>query len=99
VVLLALVGLSYAATDGVLVALAAAALPARWRTTGLAVLAAVVALGRFGASSVFGALWERYGATAAARVFLVGVAGSVAVGVGLVGRDRHGRQTIEEAPA
>jgi hypothetical protein len=72
VVLLFLVGLSYAATDAVLAAMASEALGERWRTTGLAVLAAVVAAGRFVASTGFGALWERYGGTVAARVYLVG---------------------------
>jgi MFS family permease len=87
VLLLALVGVSYAATDGVLVALAAGALPARWRTTGLAVLATAVAAGRFGASAIFGALYEHVGSSAAARVFLVGAAAVAAMTVVVARRE------------
>src|SRR5690606_36670998 len=45
VAVLALIGISYAATDGVLMALASSALPDRWRTTGLAVVATAIAVG------------------------------------------------------
>jgi MFS family permease len=84
VVMLGLLGASYAATDGVLVAMASAALPDRWRTTGLALVATVIAGGRFVASIGFGVLWERFGGPAAARVFLAGVAVSVVVGLVLL---------------
>jgi MFS family permease len=84
VVMLGLLGASYAATDGVLVAMASAALPDRWRTTGLAVVATVIAGGRFVASIGFGVLWERFGGPAAARAFLAGVAVTVVVGLVLL---------------
>jgi MFS family permease len=87
---LALVGLSYAATDGVLVALASATLPERWRTTGLAVLAAVIAAGRFLASAGFGALWERYGDDTAALVYLIGTLVAAAIGFVLIRREDRG---------
>jgi MFS family permease len=90
VLVVALVGVSYAATDGVLVALASSALPERWRTTGLAVVATVIALGRFLASAGFGAAWERFGSTVAARLYLVGVLAAVLVGWVLVRRDGAG---------
>jgi MFS family permease len=87
---LALVGLSYAATDGVLVAMASATLPDRWRTTGLAVLAAVIAAGRFLASAGFGALWERYGDDTAALVYLIGSLVAAAIGFVLIRRGDGG---------
>jgi MFS family permease len=90
VTMLALVGISYAATDGVLVAMASAALPERWRTTGLAVVAAVIAVGRFAASTGFGAVWERFGSTAAATVYMVGTLLVVALGVALAWREGPG---------
>jgi MFS family permease len=74
-------GTAYAATDGVLAAMACATLPAASRTTGLALLVSVVAFGRFLASSAFGALWGSVGGVAAARMFLVGVVIALAVGL------------------
>jgi MFS family permease len=98
VAMLALVGIGYAATDGVLMALASATLPDRWRTTGLAVVATVIAAGRFGASTGFGALWERFGGPAAARVFLVGTVAAVLIGVVLVRRDGAGERARRTSP-
>jgi len=54
---LALVGASYAATDGVLAALAAATLEEQVRGSGLAVVTTATNLARFVASVGFGALW------------------------------------------
>jgi MFS family permease len=56
-----LLGMYYAATDGVLAAAAAALLPEQLRSTGLATLQTVVAVARFGSSIVFGALWTALG--------------------------------------
>ncbi|MBL7501227.1 MFS transporter [Frankia sp. CNm7] len=72
---LALVGLYYAAADGVLAALTSAALPAGTRTTGLALVQTGVALGQFTASVAAGALWTAHGADTA----LAAVAGALAV--------------------
>lgn len=78
-----LLGLFYAATDGVLMAAAGAVLPAELRTTGLAVLQTAQALARFAGSVLFGAAWTLWGpgpalATAAGGMLLaltsVGVA-------------------------
>jgi MFS family permease len=60
-----LVGAHYAATEGVLVALASAALPRERLATGLSVLSIGALLARIGGSLGFGALWERHGTTAA----------------------------------
>jgi MFS family permease len=57
VVTLSLHGLYYAATDGVLMAYAGPMLPAELRTSGLAVLQSLRALGAFCSSIIFGFAW------------------------------------------
>lgn len=69
---LALYGLFYAATDGVLVAAAAPLLPAELTTSGLALLQTGQAVAYFGSSVLFGLAWHGWG---------LGVAGWVVVGV------------------
>ncbi|PXA65730.1 MFS transporter [Cryobacterium arcticum] len=64
-VCLVLLGVFYAATDGVLAALAAQFAPAGSTATGLAGAQTVVALARFLASTVFGVLWYSVGSTVA----------------------------------
>ncbi|MFD3330397.1 MFS transporter [Streptomyces sp. NPDC058701] len=65
VAVVALLGLFYAATDGVLMAAAAPLLPPGLRTTGLAVLQTAQALARFAGSLLFGAAWTLWGPGAA----------------------------------
>jgi MFS family permease len=67
----ALVGATYAATDGVFAALASDMVPVESRTTGLAVLTTSTTLARLLASIVFGAVWTRFGAERAILVFFV----------------------------
>ena len=67
-VALALVGASYAATDGVLAALASATLDEEVRGSGLAVLTTATNLARFVASVGFGALWTFAGLNTAVLV-------------------------------
>ncbi|MFD5486884.1 MFS transporter [Streptomyces virginiae] len=80
---LALHGLFYAATDGVLPAAVAATVPESLRATGLALAGTGQALARFGCSLAFGGAWTLWGtgpALAAAAVGLLccaGVAGHV----------------------
>lgn len=74
-----LLGLYYAATEGVLMALGSALLPEGSRTSGLAVLTTTLALGRFAGSATFGIAWSRLGLNAAFILFLVGLAATVAV--------------------
>ena len=69
--MLAMFGTYYAATDGVLAAIASAALPAEIRTTGLAFLDGAVAVTGFVSSLLFGALWSVLGPTGAMKVFLI----------------------------
>ncbi|WP_225827182.1 MFS transporter [Streptomyces naphthomycinicus] len=58
-------GAFYAATDGVLMALASPLLPADLRTTGLACVQTVQALAYFVSSAAFGLAWTTWGTTAA----------------------------------
>ncbi|MFK8908856.1 MFS transporter [Streptomyces sp. YS-3] len=60
-VVLALHGLFYAATDGVLMAAAAGAVPARLRSSGLALIQTGQASARFVCSIAFGAAWTAWG--------------------------------------
>src|SRR5688572_18055917 len=70
---LLLLGLYYAATDGVLSALASAMLPEQWRTTGLAIMTTGTGLARLFASLGYGALWTYLGPNQALTIFLIGL--------------------------
>jgi MFS family permease len=74
----ALLGAYYAATDGVLPALASTVLPAPHLTTGLAVVSTVVALARLVAASIFGAIWTWWGANGVLIAFTVGLLAAMA---------------------
>lgn len=54
-------GAYYAATDGVMMALAAAVLPAERRASGLALVATAASLARLAGSIGFGLLWSQWG--------------------------------------
>lgn len=56
-----LFGVFYAATEGVLMALASALVPPEIRTSGLALMVTVVGLGKLISSVVFGWMWQTYG--------------------------------------
>ena len=90
--LVAMVGGRYAATDGVLMALASSALPSSLRATGLGLLVVVLALGRLVASSVFGALWGSIGSTEAARIFAIVLTGVTLAGALLL---KHRRTLVD----
>ena len=66
-------GLYYAATDGVLTALASAMLPEQSRTTGLAIMTTGTGLARLLASLGYGALWTYLGPNQALTIFLLGL--------------------------
>ncbi|NGN66013.1 MFS transporter [Streptomyces sp. A7024] len=81
-VVLVLHGLFYAATDGVLMAHVAPAIPARARTTGLAVVQTAQALARAGGALIFGVAAAALGlglTFTAAAVALAGVLGAAAL--------------------
>lgn len=69
VLCLVLLGAYYAATDGVVMALAAAILPAERRASGLALVTAVTGLARLAGSVVFGLVWTAWSLSAAVAVF------------------------------
>ena len=72
-VILALLGTYYAATDGVLMAMASAVIPAGLRSSGLAWLTTATVMAKLGASSLFGKLYQWYGPAEALTVFLGGL--------------------------
>jgi MFS family permease len=78
---LLLFGAYYAATDGVLMALASGMLGAEIRTSGLALLSAANGLARVAASLLFGGLWMWFGPEVSIALFLAGLV----VAVGLAG--------------
>jgi MFS family permease len=84
---LPLLGAHYAATDGVLMAMASRMLPPERMTTGLAMLTTGTTAGRLLASAAFGAAWSWRGPQAAVLGFLVWLLAAT-VGAGLVLRSR-----------
>lgn len=66
-----MLGLFYAATEGVLMALASQMIPAGNRTTGLALLLTGIGLGKLASSLMFGWLWQTEGMNQALTVFAV----------------------------
>jgi MFS family permease len=73
IVMLVALGAHYAASDGVLAALASNILPVDVRTSGLAFLGSAMGLAQFAASLLFGALWGWKGPTVAVEVFGIGL--------------------------
>ena len=86
VVVVALYGVFYAATDGVLMALAGPSLPERLRTTGIALVQSGQALAYLGSSVLFGLAWQFWGPETATRLAAVGVALTLAATAVLLGR-------------
>ncbi len=78
---IALFGVYYAATDGVLMALASAVLPAELRTSGLALLTTATGLARLFASVLFGLLWTRWDVETAVQCFIAGLIVAIAIAV------------------
>jgi MFS family permease len=83
-----LLGAYYAATDGVLSALASSVLGEQQLTTGLAVVSTTTAVSRLLASSLFGAVWNWRGPTEALEVFAAGILLAAALAAGLLGIGR-----------
>lgn len=80
-VILVLLGGHYAATDGVLMALGSSLLPTGVRASGLAVLATATAVARLLSSILFGMVWTQWGLEVALGMFLLGLAGALALSV------------------
>ncbi|MEV6983070.1 MFS transporter [Sphaerisporangium sp. NPDC051017] len=88
VAVLVLRGLSYAATDGVVSALAGPLLPEERRATGLAVVQTGQALGAMAASWAFGVLWTALGSRTAVTVMAAALCLALAVAVPLLRKAR-----------
>jgi MFS family permease len=78
IVMLGALGTYYAATDGVIAVIATTILPPSVRASGLALLGAVMAMGAFAASVMFGELWGWRGPTFAVTASLVGLLAALA---------------------
>lgn len=83
---LVLMGTYYAATDGVLSALAGAALPQHLCGSGLALISTATSGSRLLASMLFGALWTWRGMNTALTCFMIGMAISVAAAAVTIAR-------------
>jgi MFS family permease len=83
---LVLFGAFYAATDGVLVAMAGAVLPVHLRGSGLALLATAVSLARLVSSIVFGVLWTAADVRSAVLVFGAAIVAALAVAAAVLVR-------------
>lgn len=79
VAVVTLLGVYYAATDGVVAALASAVLPTELRASGLSMLITGTNVARLLASVLFGALWTTWGVDAGVTLFGLGLL--VALGV------------------
>ncbi len=73
VLVLALLGVFYGATDGVLPALASGVIPTEQRSSGLALLSTVVAVSRMFAAMAFGLIWQGLGVDSALMLVIVGL--------------------------
>ncbi|MGW7366747.1 MFS transporter [Streptomyces sp. NPDC054841] len=96
VLTLGLYGIFYAATDGVLMALAGPLLPERLRTTGIAVVQTGQALAYLVSSVLFGMAWQAWGPVTASRVAAAGVVLAIVATAVLLTR-RHGAVIQEES--
>jgi MFS family permease len=86
----ALLGVYYAATDGVLTAMAAAVLPPAQSGSGLAVLATASNVARLVASVLFGFLWTRSGIAPATAGYLLALMAAIVCAAVVLGRsDQH----------
>ncbi len=87
---IALLGAYYAATDGVLTAMAAAVLPASRSGSGLALLATATNLTRLISSIAFGWLWMIMGPTGATLAYFVALLAAIVVAAAvLLSPDSH----------
>ncbi|OAI41822.1 hypothetical protein AYO38_03470 [bacterium SCGC AG-212-C10] len=84
---LVLFGAYYAATDGVLMALASRDVPEETRGSGLALIGSITGLARFAGSALFGAVWTFWSADAAILLLLAGLTVTIACAIPLLGRD------------
>lgn len=93
-----LLGVYYAATDGVMAALAVGRLPAEMHATGLACIATLVSLGRMGSSILFGWIWQSAGQQQAVGFFGTALLLALCLAAGLALRLRQARPALKASP-
>ncbi|GAB2816022.1 MFS transporter [Lentzea nigeriaca] len=86
VLVVLLYGVFYAATDGVLMALAGPVLPERLRTTGIALIQSGQALAYLGSSVLFGLAWQFWSPETATRIAAAAVVLALLTTAALLGR-------------
>jgi MFS family permease len=84
VLCMALLGAYYAATDGVLAALASSVLQEAHLSTGIAIVGTTTGLARLFASSLFGVVWTWYGSSVAVALFAGGLCLSLPIAARLL---------------
>jgi MFS family permease len=72
-------GLYYAATEGILMAMASSVIPLQLRTSGLALFVTFTNAGKFISSILFGWLWGVYGSRVSAATFVVLLSSAIVV--------------------
>jgi MFS family permease len=95
VAVLVLLGTFYAATDGVLSALASRLIDSEARGSGIAAIQTVVVVARFAASLAFGSLWQAFGRQDALYLAAGLLAAGIAAAAWLL---RGGDQPVESCP-
>jgi MFS family permease len=81
---LALIGTYYAATDGVLPALTVPIVPDAVRTSGIAGVQTVMAVGSMGSAALFGVVWSQFGQQTAVAGFVLGLVAAIALATWLL---------------
>ena len=89
VLAVALLGLYYSATEGVLMALGSSLVPVDMRTSGLAVLTTITSVARFASSMTFGVVWGRSGFEAAMMLFMAGLLTALVISIAMWSRMRN----------
>jgi MFS family permease len=89
---LGLLGTYYAATDGVLMALASRVIPDELRSSGLAWITTVTTVAKLGASLLFGIVWGVWGPSGAVSCFLVAMVVVLPVAVAVLLRPSRPRE-------
>jgi MFS family permease len=86
IVCLIALGGYFAATEGVMTALAGAVLPEKLQASGIGILITVVSIGQFASSLAFGALWFAIGLQSAVLIFAAALALAIVVAAPLLWR-------------
>lgn len=88
VVGLVMLGIYYAATDGVVAAMSSQLVPTEIRASGIAVVTVAIALGRMVSAALFGFLWHQFGAGDALTIYLLGLVFSLVAAAKLLPNPR-----------